>query len=66
MITMIEIVAAATSIINVFLGDTSIGAKLWSLIIVSLTYVMATKFRELRTSDWFNASMRKQLSNYGT
>mmetsp|Transcript_9096 Transcript_9096/g.21239 ORF Transcript_9096/g.21239 Transcript_9096/m.21239 type:complete len:376 (+) Transcript_9096:965-2092(+) len=42
-----------------------IGAKLWTLIIVSLTYVMAVKFRELRTSDWLNANLRKNLSNYG-
>ncbi|KAJ1624579.1 HCO3 transporter family-domain-containing protein [Pavlovales sp. CCMP2436] len=65
MISMIEIVAAGTNIVNVFLGKASIGAKLWTLIIVSLTYVMAVKFRELRTSDWLNANLRKNLSNYG-
>jgi hypothetical protein len=65
MITLIEIVAAGTNIVNVFLGPTSTSAKLWSLVIVSLTYMMAVKFRELRTSDLLNAGLRKQLSNYG-
>ncbi|KAJ1630998.1 HCO3 transporter family-domain-containing protein [Pavlovales sp. CCMP2436] len=65
MISLIEIVAAGTNIVNVFLGPTTIGAKLWSLLIVSLTYILAVKFRELRTSDLLNASLRQQLSNYG-
>jgi hypothetical protein len=65
MITLIEIVAAGTNIVNVFLGPTSTSAKLWSLGIVTLTYMMAVKFRELRTSDLLNAGLRKQLSNYG-
>ncbi|KAG8464909.1 hypothetical protein KFE25_012272 [Diacronema lutheri] len=65
MITLIEVVAAATNIVNILIGKLTIGAKLFSIIIVALTYVFAVKFRDLRASDWLTAAWRKQLANYG-
>jgi hypothetical protein len=66
MITLIEVVAAGTNIVRIFLNpNMSIAGKLYSVIIVALTYVLAVKFRELRSSDWLTAAWRKQLSNYG-
>jgi hypothetical protein len=66
MVATIEVVVAATRIVGIFTNPTmSIGGKLYSVIIVGLTYAIAVKFRELRTSDWLNATWRKQLANYG-
>ena len=66
MISLIEIVAGSTNVVRIFLNTKmSIAAKLYSVIIVALTYVMAVKFRELRSSDWLTAAWRKQLANYG-
>ncbi|KAG8467343.1 hypothetical protein KFE25_000659 [Diacronema lutheri] len=78
MISLIEIVAAGTNIVRVFIrpdpaicaanqtsGCMSMQGKLYTLLIVILTYSFAVKFRQLRSSDWLNSGLRKQLANYG-
>jgi len=64
-VSVLEIAAALTAIINIFLSDLSTGAQLLSAILCAATYMTAIKFRDLRGSDWMNATWRKHISNYG-
>jgi len=64
-VSILEVAAALTAIINIFLSDKSIGTQLLSVILCSMTYMTAVKFRDLRGSDWLDKTWRKHVSNYG-